>query len=358
MAVAMPINSGTYNTWAKRSAYFEQMRRKVADVPGVTMTAISETGTPPASGWTTHIDFQGLKAIDDQKMNVGFVGSTYFQLLRVPLTQGRIWDGTENRNAANLAVVNQVLARRYFPNGDAIGHSLKIPELVQQPPFVLDGPRTDGSWFNIIGVVGDRRNNGLRDPVLPEVYLPFTHSMDVSTQILVRSEVPPLNLLHSIAAQINAIDPEQQLNRDVRDLEHLIYSQPEWQQERLVAWLFGAFAALALALAAAGLFSVVSYTVAQRTGEFGIRIALGAQRTHMLALVYKSALFSFGCGIGCGLVLTFALGKVLAHWSEGSSYDPAVLAGVTLLLALVGVGACAIPARRASSVDPMVALRD
>jgi ABC-type antimicrobial peptide transport system permease subunit len=144
----------------------------------------------------------------------------------------------------------------------------------------------------------------------------------------------------------------------VRDLEHLIYSQPEWQQERLVAWLFGAFAALALAMAATGLYSVVSYTVALRTGEFGIRMALGARRTHLLALVYKSALLSVGSGIGVGLVLTLALGKVLAHWAEASSYDPSILAGVTLLLALVGAVACAIPARRASTVDPMVALRD
>jgi predicted permease len=358
MAVAMPIDSGTYKTWAKRSTYFEEMRQKISEVPGVTMTAISETGTPPASGWTTHIDFQGLRAIDDQKVNIGFVGNTYFQLLRVPLVQGRIWDETENRNAVDLAVVNQVLAHRYFPNGDAIGHSLKIPELVQQPPFVLDGPSTDGSWFTIIGVVGDRRNNGMRDPVLPEVYLPFTHSMDVVTQILVRSEAPPLSLLHSIAAQINTIDPDQQLNRNVRDLDHLVYSQPEWQQERLAAWLFGAFAALALALSAAGLYSVVSYTVAQRTREFGIRMALGAQRKHLLTLVYKSALLSLSCGIGVGIGLTLALNKVLDHWVEGSYRDPAILAGVTLLLALVGVLVCAMPAYRASIVDPMDALRD
>jgi len=180
----------------------------------------------------------------------------------------------------------------------------------------------------------------------------------VSTQILVRSAVAPLSLLHSIATQINAIDPEQQLNRDVRDLEHLIYNQPEWQQERLVAWLFGAFAVLALALAAAGLYSVVSYTVAQRTGEFGIRMALGAQRRHLLTLVYKSAFLSLSCGIGIGIVLTLALNKVLERWVEGSSHDPAILTGVTLLLVGVGVVACALPARRASIVDPMVTLRD
>ncbi|MGB6689414.1 MAG: ABC transporter permease [Terracidiphilus sp.] len=358
MAVAMPIDSGSYNTWAKRSTYFEEMRRKVAEVPGVTMTAISETGTPPTSGWTTHIDFQGMNPIDDQKANVGFVGQSYFQLLRIPLSQGRIWDETENRNASNLAVINQTMARRYFPNGNAIGHSLKIPELVQQPPFVLDGPHTDGSWFNIVGVVGDRRNNGMRDPTIPEVYLPFTHSMDVVTQVLVRSNVPPLSLLHTIARQIDTVDPDQQLNRDVRDLEQLIYGQPEWQQERLVAWLFGAFAVLGLALTAIGLYSVISYTVAQRTGEFGIRMALGAQRSHVLAIVYKSAMLSLSCGIGAGAILTLSLNKLLAHLAEGSSYDPKILAGVTSLLALVGLVACALPARRASRVDPIVALRD
>jgi len=357
MEVEMPIHYDAYNTWAKRSTYFEEMRKEVAEVPGVTMTAISETGTPPHSGWTTHIEFQGLQAIDDQKAAIGFVGNTYFQLLRVPLIRGRLWDETENRNAAPLAVVNQTLVRRYFPNGDAIGKSLKIPELLEQPPFVLDGPGTDGSWFRIIGVVADKRNSGMRDSVLPEVYMPFTLSMDVTTQVLVRSEMPPLTLLHAIGKQINTIDPEQPLNRDVRDLEHLITSQPEWQQERLVAWLFGAFATLGLALAAVGLYSVVSYTVAQRTGEFGIRMALGAQRSHVFGIVYKSAGVSLVCGMGAGVILALALNKILAHWAEGSSRDPIILVSVTLLLGLVAIVACANPARRAAYVDPAVARR-
>jgi predicted permease len=358
MGVDMPIHYEAYDTWAKRSTYFEDMRRKVAEAPGVTMTAISETGTPPHSGWITHIEFQGMKAIDNQQAAIGFVNQTYFQLLRIPLTEGRLWNETENRNAAPLAVVNQTLAHRYFPNGDAIGRNLKIPDLAGQPPMVLDGPGTDGSWFHIVGIVADKRNNGMRDPLLPEVYLPFTLSMDVVTQILVRSEVPPLTLLHAIGKQINTIDPEQPINRDIRDLEQLIRSQPEWQQERLIAWLFGAFAALGLALAAVGLYSVVSYTVAQRTGEFGIRMALGAQRSHVFGIVYKSTGISLVCGIGTGVILALALNKVLAHWAEVSSRDPIILVSVTLLLGLVAIIACGIPARRAACVDPVVALRD
>jgi hypothetical protein len=354
----MPIHYDVYNTWDKRSAYFDEMRRKVADIPGVTMTAISETGTPPATGWTTHIEFKGIKAIDNQVANIGFVGQTYFRLLHIPLTEGRLWDETENRHAMPLAVVNQTLAHRYFPSGDAVGHSFKIPELVQQPPFVLGAPGTDGAWFRIVGVVADRRNNGMKDPVLPEVYMPFTHSMDQSVNLLVRSDVPPLTLLHAVGKQIDTIDPDQQLSSNVLDLEHLITSQPEWQQERLIAWLFGAFAALGLALAAVGLYSVVSYTVAQRTSEFGIRMALGAQRSHVLGIVYKSTAVSLSCGLGAGIVLSFALNKILDHWDEGSSRNPLMLFGVTLLLSLVAIIACAVPARRAALVDPAVALRD
>jgi predicted permease len=358
MAIDLPINYQTYKTWAQRSAYFEEMRRKMARVPGVTMTAVSETATPPVNGWTTRIEFQGLKSVDDQKAAIGFVGQNYFRLLGIPLMRGRVWDETENRNAAHLAVVNETLAHRYFPNSDAIGHSIKIPELVAQAPFVLDGPGTDGSWLQIIGVVADKRNNGMRDPILPEVYTPFTNSMDVVVQVLVRSKVPPLTLLHDIGKQIDTMNPEQPLSRNVRDLEHWISGQPEYQQERLVAWLFGAFAGLGMVLAAVGLYSVVSYTVAQRNNEFGIRMALGAQRGDVLAVVYKSTLVSLSSGICAGVVLSLVLNRVLAHWAEGSSRDPMVLAGVTLLLTMVALAACALPAYRAALVDPAVALHD
>lgn len=173
-----------------------------------------------------------------------------------------------------------------------------------------------------------------------------------------RCDVPPLTLLHSIGKQIDTIDPERPLDRNVRDLDHWITGTPEWQQERLIAWLFGAFAALGLALATVGLYSVVSYTVAQRTGEFGIRMALGAQRSHVLGIVYKSAAVSLSCGLGVGVALALALNTILAHWAEGGSRDPLVLIGVTLLLGLVALVACAVPARRAACVDPAVALRD
>jgi ABC-type antimicrobial peptide transport system permease subunit len=169
--------------------------------------------------------------------------------------------------------------------------------------------------------------------------------------------VPPLSLLHAIGVQVNSLDPDQQINGQVEDLDHWITGQQEYEQEHLVAWLFGAFALLALALAAVGLYSVVSYSVAQRTNEFGIRMALGAQRTHVLRIVFSSTVVNVAGGILAGMILTLALNRVLARWAQGSSGDPLVLLAVTLLLSVVAALACSAPARRAVRVDPMTALR-
>jgi ABC-type antimicrobial peptide transport system permease subunit len=302
------------------------------------------------------VEFLGKSAQDEQKVLVNMVSPSYFPVLRIPLVQGRIWDETENRNGARLAVINQTAARRYFPKGDAIGHSLKAPELRGQPPYNLVAADQPG-WLQIVGIVADKLDDGLRKPIQPEVFVPYTTSMGMYTQILVRSEVSPLTLVHAVGAQVNSIDTDQQINGQVLDLEHWITGQPEVQQEHLVGWLFGLFAALGLVLAAVGLYSVVSYTVAQRTGEFGIRMALGAPRRHVLRIVFESTVLSVGSGMAVGLVLTFSLQRVLAHWAEGSSRDPLVVLAAALLLGVVAVFACSVPARRASRVDPVTALR-
>jgi predicted permease len=356
MSVGIPVRDGAYKTWGERAAYFDQLQKKVATISGVSMTATSINATPPANGFPTHVEFLGKTAQDEQKVLANFVSPTYFPVLRIPLAQGRIWDETENRTGGHVAVINQTMARRYFPAGDAIGHSLKVPEIQNQPPYILAAPDATG-WMQIVGVVADKLDDGLRKPIQPEVFLPSTTFMGMGMQILVRSEVSPLTLLHSVAAQVNSVDADQQINGEVRDLEHWITSQPEIAQEHLVAWLFGLFAALGLALAAVGLYSVVSYTVTQRTGEFGIRMALGAPRTHVLRIVFESTLLSVGCGMAAGLVLTFSLQRVLAHWAEGSSRDPLVLVAAALLLSAVALVACVVPARRASRVDPALALR-
>ena len=355
MSVGIPVHEGTYSTWAERAAYFEQLRSRVATVPGVSIAAISTNATPPSNGYDSDFEVLGHPAAQGQTARINFVSPGYFPALRIPLAQGRFWDEAETLHAAQVVVINESLARKYFPKGDAIGGSLKLP-LQDAPPFRLMAPGADG-WLRVEGIIKDKRDDGLRRPVLPELFMPYTLNMRMGTQILVRSEVPPLTLLHTIQLAISSVNAEQQSSGNVQNLEQWIQNEPEYAQGQFVSWLFGAFAVLALVLAAVGLYSVVSYSVAQRTNEFGIRMALGAQRAHVLEIVFRSVVPSVVGGVVAGLALALALEKVVSHWAEGNARDPLTLAGATLLLALVAALACAIPARRASRVDPMVALR-
>jgi predicted permease len=356
MSVGIPVHDGSYPIWAARATYFETLLNKVAAVHGVKMAAISSNATPPSNGWNTGIEIVGKPPKDDQRVRINFVSPGYFPILRIPLAQGRFWDETENHNAARVAVINETLARRYFPDGSAIGHSIRIPEMRNEPPFALMAPANNSALL-IIGIAADKRDDGLRNPIVPEAFVPYTLSMGMWTQILVRSSGSPLTLLRAIGKQVNSVDSDQQINGQVQDLEHWIQDQPEWAQEHLVAWLFGSFAVLALALAATGLYSVVSFSVQQRTNEFGIRLALGAQPADVLRTVFSSAVVSVGSGLLAGVLLTFALNNVLAHWAEGSSRDFVVLFGAVVLLTAVAGLACMTPARRAARVDPMAALR-
>ncbi len=356
MSVGIPVHDGAYATWEQRRAYFEQLRDRASSVTGVTEAAISGNATPPSNGWRTGIEILGQARRENPEVRVNFISPGYFPILRVGFVQGAAWSNAENHNAAHVAVINQTMARLYFPNGDALGRSFRVPQMKEDLPYVTCPPGAD-SWLQIAGVIADKRDDGLRNPILPEVFVPYTLRMPVFTQILVRSEQSPLRLLHAIGAQVNAVDADQQINGRVDDLDHWISGQLEYQQGQLVAWLFGAFALLALALAAVGLYSVVSYSVAQRTNELGIRIALGAQSGHVLKVVFTTAAASVGCGIAIGLVLTLALNKVLAQWAQDTSRDPLILLFVTGLLAAVAIIACTAPARRAIGVDPITALR-
>jgi putative ABC transport system permease protein len=360
MSVGIPIHDGTYKTWAERAPYFEELRAKAAETPGATMVAISSNATPPSNGFRTKFEIVGKPAADDQNAQFNLVSPEYFPVLRIPLLQGRIWDQAENHRGAAVIVINQTLAHKYFPNGDAVGQSLKTPEVTARPPYMLTSPSVDKGTFLIVGVVGDKLDDGLSDPIKPEAYLPFTGLLGMYTQVLIRSQVPPLTLLHTVREKINAVDHDQQTNGNPRDLEHWISEEPDWARGKLVAWLFGAFAALALLLAAVGLYSVVSYTVVQRTNEFGIRMALGAPRGHLLRIVFASTVTSVGAGIAAGLALSLALSRVMAHWaaeSKTTAHDPLLLAAAAATLILVAAMACAVPARRAAETDPMTAIR-
>ena len=355
MSVPIPIHENTHVEWKDRGEYFEQIRARIAAMPQVVAAGISTNATPPASGWQQPIEILGSTTGEKPEAHVEFVDDGYFGVLHIPLAQGRLWDHTEMTRGAPLAVINQTMARLLWPNGDAIGHQIKIAALKDQPPYTRAAAGSD-SWMQIIGIVADSRNDGLRNAVKPAAYVPFTVNMWMFTQILVRTRVAPLALLHDVRAQIAQIDPEQQVMQ-VRDLNAWIARLDEYGQQRLVAMLFGTFSMLALALAAVGLYSVASYGVATRTNEFGIRMALGAEAGDVLRLVFSSTAMNVGGGVAAGVLLSVAFDKLATRWVTESSRDPVLLGGVTLLLVVAAALACFVPARRAATVDPMEALR-
>jgi hypothetical protein len=288
-------------------------------------------------------------------VRLNFISPEYFPVLRIPLSQGRVWDHAETMRGAQVAVINRTMARQFWPKGDAIGRQFRISGLKNAPPYSPAVAGSDG-WIQIVGIVADVCDDGLRNPIKPAVYVPYSLQMRMFTQILVRTRVPPLSMLHAVRAELVQIDKDQQVMQ-VRDLESWISDMREYAQQRLMARLFAIFSVLALLLAATGLYSVVSYGVATRTNEFGIRVALGARAWDVVRLVLSTTSLSVGTGLAVGLVMSLAFDQLAQKWLTESSRDPIVLGGLSALLVAVAGLACWAPARRAASVDPSEALR-
>jgi hypothetical protein len=270
--------------------------------------------------------------------------------------QGRTWSVVEVARGASLVVVNQTLARRYYPNVDIVGHAIKLSALQGASPNTLTAPGAD-DWMQVIGVVGDSLNNGLDQPVRPAIFAPYSTLVWMGTQILIRTRVTPEPILHSIRKQLAMVSPDQQTYGIIADLETWIRNEPEWERGRLISALFAGFSIVALFLSGVGLYSVLSYSVAQRTNEFGIRMALGATRPNVLRAALGSAGVSVGTGIAVGLALSLGLNHVISAWVGITTNHPFIVLSVSLLLLVVAGIACLVPARKVLSIDPIVALR-
>ena len=191
-------------------------------------------------------------------------------------------------------------------------------------------------WLQIIGVVADARDDGLRKPIKPGVYVPFSLHMSMWTQILVGTHAAPLRVLHHLRGEIKAVDPDQQVSGQIRDLEQWIQREDEYAYGRLVAALFGGISMVALVLAAIGLFSVVSYGVANRTNEFGIRMALGASQGQVLRLVLSSTAVNVIGGLAGGFLLSVLFSGIMSKWAEGSAHNPVLVARRSEFVSMAG----------------------
>jgi ABC-type antimicrobial peptide transport system permease subunit len=211
--------------------------------------------------------------------------------------------------------------------------------------------------MQVIGVVGDSLNDGVENPIRPAIFAPYSTVMWSGTQILVRTRIAPDTILMSIRKQLATVNPNQQTFGVIADLETLIKDEPVWARGRLISALFAGFSIAALFLCAVGLYSVLSYSVAQRTNEFGIRMALGAPRSHVLRVSMASAAASVASGIAIGLIISFSLDRLVSRWVGITTNHPFIVLEVSLLLLVVAAVACLVPARKALSIDPIAALR-
>jgi predicted permease len=344
-----------------RAAYIEQIRQKIASVPHVSTVAVGIGATPPDADVQSSFIIDGSGDGEQPQAHVMLVDQRYFVTLRIPLLQGRVWNADENSGGDFIAVVNHAFSTRYLSSSPAVGRQLRIPGLTAHMRYQVVSAQST-AWREIIGVVGDARNDGVDQPVGPAIYIPYTAATRAWVQLLVRTEVDPLTCLHSIRAAIASVASDQQISNSVSafngtfTLTEAIERDAQYRRQRLFSILFGVFSAMALGLALVGIFSLVAYSVAQRTTEFGVRLALGAPRTHVLWAAARVALVSAAAGMVIGVAVDSFLGAVLAHWMQSAFAAGSLFAAATLL-ALSALLACLLPARHAIGVPPAEALR-
>jgi len=355
-----PFDLGHRQSRETTVAYIEQIREKIASVPGVSTVAVGVDAMPPfVSSGAQSFEIDGTRDHEQPEARVMLVDQRYFATLRISLLQGRIWNADENNRGDFIAVVNHAFAMRYLSSSSALGRQLRIPGLISRNRYQVASAQST-AWRQIIGVVGDARNDGLDHPVAPAIYLPYTTLVRPYAQFFVRTQGDPLAYLQSIRGAVASVASGQTLSNSsfngTLTLNEAIARDAQYSSQRLFSVLFSVFSAIALALALVGIFSLVAYSVAQRTTEFGVRLALGAPRKHVLWVAARIALVSATAGIVMGLAVDSFLGAVLAHWMQ-NAFAAGSLFAAAALLALSALLACLLPARHAIAVSPTEALR-
>jgi putative ABC transport system permease protein len=269
------------------------------------------------------------------------VTSGYFRAMQIPLKRGRLITDQDTATSPPVVVINETMARRMFPGEDALGKRVDIP---------------GNSYLReIVGIVGDVTQENLRTPTPPQVYEPFTQKPSNSLKVLLRTPQDPLRFADTVRQEVRAIDQAQPVS-EARLMDDIVATS--LTRDRFSVYILGAFAAVALILAAVGLYGVVAYFVTQRTNEIGVRIALGADARGIQRLVVVQSLRVVLVGVTLGLIGAVFLSRVLQSLLyEVRPRDPLTLAGVATLLLIVAFAAAIIPARRAARVDPVLALR-
>jgi len=350
LSVRLPFPVDRYKTADQVAGFYRPLLLRLEALPGV-VAATETSALPPYGGIGSDIEIPGKTHSEKWNAIFQLCSEGYFAVLKIQFLEGRSFTEAEVNGARKLAVVNQTFLKRYMPGDNPIGRQVRIDQLAEFEDKVTE------PMFDIIGVVADAKNQGLQDPPEPEVWIPYTVTGSAFRGILVRTAKDPLAMLNAVRHEVWATDSNVALTL-AGSLEGYI-SQFSYATPRFGFMLMTIFGVIGLILVTIGVYSVLSYTTARRTQEIGIRMALGAQGSDVLAMVIRAGLWLVAIGVGLGLLVSVALGRILATqlW-QVSAYDPWTLTCVPVVLLTTGFLACWFPARRAARVDPLVALRN
>jgi len=335
-------------------AFYGRLLTGVGSIPGVDKVSVS-SGMPAAPGFRRPFELASRRVADRAtRPRAGFnmVTPSYFETFGMALERGRGFTAADSASALPVAIVNQAFVAQYVPAG--------VDPLTQRVvvDFPLPGSSQPGpsvEW-QIVGVARDVRNLGPRQRTIPEIDVPFAQNPWPGTFLSVRTGVPPATVARQIAAAVAAVDPDLPTN-DLKTMDETLYGY--LSAERFRAFLFGSFAFLALLLATAGIYGVVSFGVAQRTREIGLRMALGARRGQVLTQIVRDGMSNAALGASLGALGALGLARTMKSLSlQIEVVEPGALIAVAGLLLFAAFLACIAPARRAAAVDPMIALRN
>jgi putative ABC transport system permease protein len=340
------INLVQFKDPQRRAAVQREIISRISQIPGV-QAAGGGTGRPPDIAQRgTRFTVQGLP---DENGNARFsyfiaISPDYFRALGTPFVEGRSFTERDDAGSPKVVIISKTLARNLFPNESAVGKRLK-----------LINPEQSNEWREIVGVAGDVRYGGLNDSDGWTIYTPFAQTPFLWNYLMIRTDGLPETLTQSVRQAVRSVDATVEA-ADFRTMDQLI--SQSIAQPRFYTILLGAFAFLALALAAVGIYGVMAYAVAQRTHEIGVRMALGASRGDVLRMVIKQGMILALAGVALGLLAAFGLTRLMSNLLfDVRATDPMTFVGISIMLIGVALLACFIPARRATKVDPIVALR-
>jgi putative ABC transport system permease protein len=349
LVARLPLPKEQYKTAAAKKQFFQQVLQRLRELPGV--IAVTETSTlPPYGGIPSEADAPGIAHSEKWRTIYQLCSEGYFPTLGLKLLRGRVLTEVEVNAARKVAVVNQTLARKFFGGADPIGRQLVLKDLATIPDPVTD------PVFEIVGVISDAKNQGIQEPPLPEVFIPYTITGAYARGILVRTAREPLAMLNAVRREIWAVDRGVALTLTgtlTGYLKSLSYAEP-----RFTLIVLAVFAGMGLVLVGIGAYSVIAYTVSRQTRDIGVRIALGAAPSQVFRMVLGTGAILIAIGLGIGILASLGVNRLIVSQLWGvQPHDPVAMTSAVVIVSLIGIAACIVPARRATRVDPVISLR-